>query len=245
MTRRSAVEQRNLGNYDSRWSIDHYQSETGLRPIEAELVGRYCPPPPARVLDIGCGAGRASIGFAKLGYRVTAVDLSWPMLQTAKNRFPDLALVRMDAAELGCASGQYDVVAFTYNGIDVLYPLQQRLACMREAHRVLRPGGVFVLSTHNAFGILWSAGPLYLPSYKAFAGKLLEHWRESRCRDWYWPYRDGGGRQRLFSAPPAETARQLESVGFKVTRITGNDQRNAPWQLLLQHQHVHFVALKA
>jgi cyclopropane fatty-acyl-phospholipid synthase-like methyltransferase len=40
------------------------------------FLGRHLPPPPARLLDVPCGAGRHALALARLGYQVTGVDLS-------------------------------------------------------------------------------------------------------------------------------------------------------------------------
>ena len=235
---------RNLANYDSEWSVAQYQSTVGLWPIEAALVERYFPAPPATVLELGCGAGRVTVGLTQRGYRVLPLDLSWPLLVAAKQRYPDLPFVKMDAVHLGCASGSVDAVMFSYNGIDVLYPSNVRVACMREAFRVLRSGGTFVMSSHNVLGTLWSAGPFYWPSYRKFVSDLTRHWRDKRLWQWYWPYEDGGGAQNLYSAPPRHTAQQLRSVGFDVLDVCGTDPGSAWWRVMMQQQHVNYVARK-
>ena len=43
----------------------------------------------ANALDIGCGAGRNAIPLARLGWQVTGIDLSWPMLRAAAGRVQD------------------------------------------------------------------------------------------------------------------------------------------------------------
>ena len=40
----------------------------------------------ARVLDLGCGAGRNAVPLARLGWKVVGTDLSWPMLRAAAAR---------------------------------------------------------------------------------------------------------------------------------------------------------------
>jgi SAM-dependent methyltransferase len=58
----------------------------------------------ARVLDLGCGAGRNAIPLARLGWKVFGIDLSWPMLCAAAQRAREdpvgghlyLALAAMD-----------------------------------------------------------------------------------------------------------------------------------------------------
>ena len=47
--------------------------------IERGLDERFVDP--GRLVDLGCGAGRHAIRFARRGFSVTAVDLSRPMLQ--------------------------------------------------------------------------------------------------------------------------------------------------------------------
>jgi ubiquinone/menaquinone biosynthesis C-methylase UbiE len=244
MSERDATQRQNLANYDSDWSVEHYQSESGLRDVETRLLRSHAAPPPGRVLELGCGAGRATVGLVTLGYDVTAIDLSWPLLAAAKRRYPELTFLKMDAVQLACAGGSFDIVLFSYNGIDVLYPIETRIECMREAFRVLKPGGIFQLSSHNALGALWSAGAFHLQSYRNFAAEVAGHIRDPRFRQWYWPYVDGGGLQRLYSAPPRRTAGQLTDVGFEIVDVRGDDDRKAAWQLLLQHHHVHFVARK-
>jgi len=40
-----------------------------------------------RVIDLGCGAGRNAVSFARLGWDVVGIDLSIPMLRAGSYRF--------------------------------------------------------------------------------------------------------------------------------------------------------------
>jgi SAM-dependent methyltransferase len=52
---------------------------------------QHLPPPPARVLDVGGGAGNQSFPLAQAGYDVTVLDPSGPMLDKARLRLDVLS----------------------------------------------------------------------------------------------------------------------------------------------------------
>ena len=102
-----------------------------------------------RVLDIGVGSGRTSPHFAALGPTYIGVDYSPQMVRVAKKRFPQFDFRNMDATDLSAfADGQFDLVWFSYNGMDYGGPAE-RLRILAEVHRVIAPGGAFCFSAHN------------------------------------------------------------------------------------------------
>jgi SAM-dependent methyltransferase len=120
-----------------------------------------------RLLDIGCGAGIDLVRFAKGGAVATGVDLSGTAVDLAR-RYAALEglaadLRVMDGAALDFPDASFDAV-YAHG---VLQYAPDAAAVVREAHRVLRPGGVFIAMVYNRNG--W----LYLLS-KRFKVKL-EH----------------------------------------------------------------------
>lgn len=95
------------------------------------------------VLELGAGLGEASAWFAMHGARVIATDLSGGMLAVAGRvaalHGAAITAVQMDGAVLALADASIDVVY----GANVLHHVDQA-QCIREVHRVLRPGGVAV-----------------------------------------------------------------------------------------------------
>lgn len=241
----AAIFKHNLASYDTPWSAVEYGSDRA-HPAEAALVSAFFPPLPARVLDIGCGAGRSTIALVERGYSVVGIDLSQALLEIARDRHPALDFRAMDATHLLFDDGAFDAALFSYNGIDVIYPVAGRLACMAEVQRVLRPLGTFVMSTHNAIGTVCCGGFLYPRGYLNAARFLGNQITNRVAGQWYFRYHDGGGDQFLFSAPPSHTVEQLESAGFSVLTVCGDDgARDLPLRrMATRYQHVHFAARK-
>ena len=104
-------------------------------------------PPPARVLDAGCGTGRVAARLAELGYACTGVDVDPSMLAVARREHPGLAWVLADLGalrEAGAAvAGGYDLVLAAGNVIPLLADgtLPSTVA---ELARVLAPSGLLV-----------------------------------------------------------------------------------------------------
>jgi SAM-dependent methyltransferase len=108
-------------------------------------------------LDIGVGGGRTTIHFGKLCKRYVATDISSKMIEACRQRFakwPDnLAFLQCDARDLRqFRDAEFDVVLFSFNGIDYIDD-EGRLAALREIARVLKPRGRFIFSSHNTRAI--------------------------------------------------------------------------------------------
>ncbi|MFI7362664.1 class I SAM-dependent methyltransferase [Streptomyces sp. NPDC050149] len=103
------------------------------------------------VLDCACGIGTQALGLAALGYRVTGSDLS-PVAVTraareAASRGLALPVTAADMTQLPFRDGSFDVVVCADNSLPHLLTPQAVLAALGEMRRVLRPGGVLLLST--------------------------------------------------------------------------------------------------
>lgn len=120
---------------------------------------------PGELLDAGMGPGRACALLADRGWTVTGVDMSPEMVAVARERMPAAAgrlhVGRIE--QLPCADASFDVVVAT--GVLEYARVDQALG---ELARVLRPGGVAVVSYPNpraAYGI-WKTRAWY-PAVRA------------------------------------------------------------------------------
>jgi SAM-dependent methyltransferase len=97
------------------------------------------PPPGKRTFDVGCGEGRLSRDLKALGHKVAGCDTSQTMIEAARKADPSIDFWRGPASGLPAADGAADlIVAFM-----CLQDMTDVVDTIREAHRVLAPGGHF------------------------------------------------------------------------------------------------------
>ncbi|MCL5951815.1 MAG: class I SAM-dependent methyltransferase [Chloroflexi bacterium] len=102
-----------------------------------------------RVLDVGCGAGNMIHHLSRYG-QVRGVDIDPRPVAMAQSRGYQVELGD-PARGLSFPDGSFDLVT----ALDVIEHMDDDQPLFREAYRVLRPGGLLVIST-PAFQWLWS-----------------------------------------------------------------------------------------
>ena len=116
-----------------------------------EIIRRYLPEPPLTILDVGGGAGIHAQWLVGAGYTVHLVDLMPLHIEQAQEAIPGLASATVgDSRELKFPDASVDVVLL----LGPLYHLPEqadRAATLKEAHRVLKPGGWLFAATISRF----------------------------------------------------------------------------------------------
>ncbi len=150
----------------------------GIGPLELlrsqELISRYFPAPPAVIFDIGGGPGVYSLWLARSGYEVHLVDavpLHIEQARAAAQAQPDHPIASLeigDARGLAHPDGCADAVLM-HGPLYHLTKRADRLTALREAKRILRPGGVLLAvaisryaSIHVGLTRGWIADPEFL-----------------------------------------------------------------------------------
>lgn len=131
----------------------------GLWKSELAMVTKHLPDRNARLLEAGCGAGRVAVGLWEHGYRdLTGFDFADELVDQARNLAQErnatgLTFLQADATRLedSCLSskGAFDGVLFLFNGLMQIPGRENRRAAMRGLHRLCRPGGIFIFTTHD------------------------------------------------------------------------------------------------
>jgi SAM-dependent methyltransferase len=149
---RGCVADRNQTAYAQPGLVRYYAQLQRLQPAEqglwAKLQDRL---PTMAMLDLGIGGGRTTQHFWPQVRQYIGIDYSAEMITACRSRFgadgPTLAV--MDARDLSAfADSTFDLIWFSYNGLDYVSHAD-RLQILREVHRVGKPGGYFVFSSHN------------------------------------------------------------------------------------------------
>lgn len=113
------------------------------------------------IADVCCGWGRHLVPLLLQGYQAVGVDVSEMMLRGARQNLEGAGLPMMvlqaDAAALPFRDASLDVVLNLFNSFGYFLEEGQNVAVLREAARVLKPGGRFLLDTRNRqFQILYA-----------------------------------------------------------------------------------------
>ena len=101
------------------------------------------------VADLGCGYGRHLEALALEGHpQAIGIDRSRLLLSEARSHVPQARLIRADLRSLPLSKGSLSA-AFCFYSSMFLGSHGDALQALKEAARVLRPGGALVLTTDN------------------------------------------------------------------------------------------------
>ncbi|MFJ9548672.1 class I SAM-dependent methyltransferase [Streptomyces erythrochromogenes] len=136
------------------WDVSVTRQGRALDALLTAALG----PGPHTVLDNACGIGTQSLGLSARGHEVTGTDLS-PLsaaraASEAARRGLDLRVAAADMRALPFADASFDAVVCADNALPHLLTAQDVRAALAETRRVLRPGGLLLLSTRPYADVL-------------------------------------------------------------------------------------------
>ncbi len=107
-----------------------------------------------KILEIGVGAGSDHLRWAQAGARCNGVDLTEAAIKTTRKHLAYHGLKsnlrRIDAEKLPFKDGSFDVV-YSWG---VIHHSEKPEVIVREIHRVLKPGGVFIGMFYGRYSVL-------------------------------------------------------------------------------------------
>jgi len=186
-----------------------------------EILARWLPPPPARVLDVGGGAGAYALPLAAEGFEVHLID----PVETHVRRAREASARQSEAPLTSISTGdarQLDRPADSIDAVLLLGPLyhlpekEDRRGALREAFRVLRRQGVLFVAGISRFASVCDglrSGYLREREFERIAERDL---REGQ-------HRNPAGRPEWFTTAyfhePEELAAEVESAGFDMRAL--------------------------
>ena len=125
------------------WTEETKSQAEASRNLVEKLLS-FLPVKEGSILDVACGLGASS--RLLLDYfdstRIVGINLSQDQLARARENAPDCTFMTMDAARLAFSDGSFDNVIC----VEAAFHFQTRHQFLKEAFRVLKPGGHLVLS---------------------------------------------------------------------------------------------------
>jgi ubiquinone/menaquinone biosynthesis C-methylase UbiE len=184
--------------HDSYWQFS---------PLFFELV----PPPGRRTLDLACGEGRLARDLAVRGHTVVGIDASLTLVELAREADPDGEYVVGDATALPFEDASFDLVV-AYNS---LMDVSDMAGAVREAARVLEPGGRFCISVVHPLGYVGEFAGDEPDAPFVFTSPYFER------REIHDSFERAGLRMTFHSVarPLVDYTRALENAGFRLDAL--------------------------
>ncbi|MBL1096892.1 class I SAM-dependent methyltransferase [Streptomyces coffeae] len=183
-----------------------------------EILRRYLPPTPARILDVGGGTGVHARWLVEDGYKVELVD---PIARHVEQAATICPASVGDARALAAEDASYDVVQL----LGPLYHLpdpEERRTALSEARRVVKPGGLVAAAAINRYASLFehvTYAHLHTDRLQAAISKILRT-----------AVHDGKGFTLSYYHRADELADELRAAGLTDVEVFGIE--GPTWSLL-------------
>ncbi|HLY26951.1 MAG TPA: class I SAM-dependent methyltransferase [Aggregatilineales bacterium] len=185
-----------------------------------ELIQRYIAPAPARVLDVGGGAGIYAFWLAQAGYEVHLIDATPLHVEQAKatqanSPHPLASIEPGDARKLSQPDNTADAVLL----LGPLYHLTDatdRQAALREAYRVLKPGGIVFAAAISRYASLLDGLRLNFASDLHFASLIDSDLLDGQHRN---PTGEDGYFTTAYFHYPADLENEVKAGAFTNVKL--------------------------
>lgn len=156
-----------LGMYQSDEGFNIYSKavdEIGLWKSEKIIIEKYCKDFNSKILDLGCGCGRTTFELYKIGYKnIIGLDLCKRFIEYANDKANkeslNLKFIVGDSTCLDFENNVFDLVFYSFNGLQLVPGYQNRINILKESYRVLKNGGYMIFTAHDretpAFKEFW------------------------------------------------------------------------------------------
>lgn len=142
-----------LNHYMGYQQVDYYTRrvfQKGLSETEEILINYYFESDDT-ILDIGTGCGRFAINAYANGFDdMYGIDLNPKFIERAieiaKNKRYNIKFSIQNAGKMDFENRKFDSAIFTSDGFSQIPGNENKLAVLKEIHRIMKPNGVFILA---------------------------------------------------------------------------------------------------
>jgi len=191
-------------------------SDVGLWNTEKKIFNKYINKE-ANILDIGCGAGRVSVGLYQDEYKhLFGIDICEQLIEKARNivkeRNYNIIYKCNNATQIEFENDFFDAVIFSFNGLVLIPGRENRKRVLQEVNRVLKKQGIFIFTTDDR---------RIRKEYNWFWKLELDKWckgeQDKRIED-YGDYIDSVSEGNIYFYFPTleEVAEVLNKTGFTI-----------------------------
>jgi SAM-dependent methyltransferase len=182
--------------------VHSYYELPAMLALAGDVVGR-------RILDVGCGSGPLLKALRDRGAIVTGIDKSAGMLELARRRLGEDDPADLQVAELGRLLPFPDDTFDDVTASLVLHYLEDWGPALNELHRVLKPGGRFMVSVNHPFAEnLWHSRVGLEPDYFATYNYVTE-----------WTAGGQSALLRFWSRPLHAMTDAFTAAGFRISAV--------------------------
>ena len=181
------------GRWHEARNVSYRRARRGHLPHQLRATFRRWVPAGARTLEAGCGLGHFTVAADALGYRAEGLDWSEPTIDRLRERFSWIQWHVGDVRELQFADQSFDAI---YSPGVCEHFREGPGQVLKESHRVLRRGGIVVVST---------------PCYN--------EWLQERSRMFTAVEQVDESTFHEYAFTPAGLAAVIEQLGFEVVQI--------------------------
>jgi|TARA_B100001964_G_scaffold74069_1_gene84060 ubiquinone/menaquinone biosynthesis C-methylase UbiE len=144
-----------------QWRRDYYEDNYAASRLRARekkvlhFLDDLPLKPEAKILELGFGGGITSAKIIERGYCLYGIDLSRKLCKLANKTCQSIDsgskfyFIAGDAGKINFADNSFDCVI----GLGFLHYLESPEKCLIEINRVLKPGGFFISTQRNMYGI--------------------------------------------------------------------------------------------
>jgi SAM-dependent methyltransferase len=186
----------------------YFQSVAEWRPLERELL-EFCQ---GRVLDVGCGAGRACLALQERGLEATGIDNSPLAIRVCEDRGVRDARV-LSISAISRKLGVFDTILMLGNNVGLLGGPQRAQRLLRRWHAMTSPHARIVGATMNPYAAVTPDHRRYHVFNRArgrLAGQLRIRIRHRRFATPWFDY---------WLASPKELRRAVRGTGWRIAEL--------------------------